>query len=552
MKSLTPAFAAHIRQGVTTLCTCMEIRRRDGKSFRFTDHDEPVVFNAATYVPYSSFARTSITTGVDLEVDQMEVRGILNSKYVARDDVAGGLFDFAEVRVVVVNWSAPDDGNATLRVGWLGEVTMNEDSTFTAELRGLSQVFTYRIGEAYSPECRADLGDTRCKIAIDPQRWRPGSTYRKGEVALGITAPPSNFVNLNFANGSFDQDAATLPDRIRDLPGWTTYGAANGRWTLHQSIFFGLAGHDSYAAFGTDLGIDNDPQQPHDVPDIGMYQDIDLDAEGVDLYLIDTGLSRVYSTLWYACANGREAGTRFRIYALDVNHVQIGASALYDTGLRQTSEDRWFQEIVKDVLIPAGARFLRFDLFAHKRSSYTEGGAFDTITATINYPAGTFGSHAQFGGIAFQATTDGTTGLTEPTWDVVLGDTTVDGTVTWKAVKAFAVEGTVNSTADSGRTVHPTGLTEADGYYDGGLLTFETGLNAGRTFEIKQWIGGNLKLFSRPFHLPQPGDRFIAHPGCDKTRATCKDKFNNVLNMRAEPDVPGQDKYYASPNAPAQ
>jgi hypothetical protein len=553
MKALPSAFKAHLRQGVTSLCTCMEIRRRDGRSFRFTDHDEPVSFNAATYVPYSSFARTSITTGVDLEVDQMEVRGILNSKYVARDDVAAGLFDFAEVRVLVVNWQSPDDGSATLRVGWLGEVTMNEDSTFTAELRGLSQVFTYRIGEAYSPECRADLGDTRCKVATAPQRWRPGSTYRRGEVVLGITASATGYFNLTLANASFDDDAASLPDHIRDLPGWTSYGPAKGRWTLRQSLFFGLAGKDSYAAFATDDGIDGDvTNHPHTVPDLGMFQTLDLEAQGVDLYAIDTGLSRLYSTLWYACVNGREAGTRYRIYALDVNGDQIGASAIYDTGLRQTSEDRWFQEIVKDILIPAGARFLKFDLFAHKRSSYTEGAAFDTITAAVNYPEGTLGNHAQFGNVAFQAITDGVTGTTEPTWDTLLGNTTVDNTVTWKAITRFAFEGTVAGAADQGRSITPSGIVESAGFFDGGLLTWETGKNAGRSMEIKAWTGGVFKLFSRPFYLPQPGDRFVAHPGCDKTRATCKTKFSNLLNFRGEPDVPGQDKYYSSPNAPSQ
>jgi hypothetical protein len=553
MKALTTAFQAHLRQGVTTIATCMEIRRRDGRSFRFTDHDEPVSFSGATFVPYSSFARTSITTGVDLEVDQMEVRGILNSKYVARDDVAAGLFDFAEVRVQVVNWQSPDDGSATLRVGWLGEVTMNEDSTFTAELRGLSQVYTYRIGEAYSPECRADLGDNRCKIATAPKRWRPGSTYRSGEVVMGITAPATGFFNLTFANPSFDDDAASLPALIRDVPGWTTYGAANGRWTLRQSLFFGLAGKDSYAVFGTDTGIDGDvTNHPHTVPDIGMFQVLDLDNQGADLYAIDTGLSRLHATLWYACANGREAGTRLRIYALDVDQQAIGASAIYDTGLRQTSEDRWFQEIVNDTLIPAGTRFLKFDLFAHKRSNYTEGGAFDTITAAINYPEGTLGNNAQFGNVAFQAQTNGVTGTIEPTWDTLLGNTTVDNTVTWKAITRFAFESQVTGVADSGRSVTPSGIVESDGYFDGGLLTWETGKNAGRSMEIKSWTGGVFKLFSRPFYLPVAGDRFVAHPGCDKTRATCKAKFSNLLNFRGEPDVPGQDKYYSSPDAPAQ
>lgn len=552
MKDLSPALKTHLRQGVTTICTCMDIQRRDGKSYRFTDHDQPLVVGSAEYVPYASFARSSITTSVDLEVDQMEVRGILNSNYIARDDVAGGLFDFAEVRVFVVNWMDPDSGSANLRTGWLGEVTMNEDSTFTAELRGLTQVFTYRIGEAYSPECRADLGDRRCRIAVDAPRWRPGTPYRKGDTVRGVINPATGYLNLSLANPSFDDDAATLPTAVRDIPGWTSYGEPNGRWTVRQTAFFGLGGKDSYAAFGTDTGWENPDDTDgdgHTVPDIGMYQVVDLTAQAADFDQIDTGLCRLYSTLWFACVNGKEAGARYRVFALDSNQQQIGAAAFYDTGLKKTAEDRWFQEIVQDVLIPAGTRYLKFDLFAHKRYRYSEGAAFDTLTAAINFPDGTLGGADQYGDVAFQCVTAGTTGASEPEWTNLLGATVSDGSVTWKVVKSWKKVTSVTGSANGGRTVIPTNLTETAGYYDGGLLVWETGKNAGRAQEIKSWAEGALNLFQRPFHIPAAGDRFVIHPGCDKTRATCAAKFSNILNFRGEPDVPGQDKYYQTPNA---
>jgi hypothetical protein len=550
MKALTPAMQAHIRQGVTTLATCMEIRRRDGKSFRFTSHDDVVTVAANDYIPYSSFERTSISTGVDLEVDQMEVHGILNSKHVNRADVAAGMFDFAEVRVFVLNYEQPDAGQIALRVGWLGEVIMAEDETFTAELRGLTQVYTYRIGAAYQPECRADLGDRKCKIAIDPQRWSPGSLYRKGDVVLGAVNPATAYLNLEFVNGSFDQDATTLGDKIRDLPGWTTYGDANGRWTLHQDKWFGLGGQEGYAAFNTDTGVDGNPDAPHTVADLGMYQDLDLVAQGASTTSLDTGLCRLFSTLWYACVNGKEAGVRYQVFALDGNGAQIGTSAIYDTGLVKTAEDRWFQWTVQ-VLIPAGTRRLRFDLFAHKRAVYNEGGAFDTITAAINDPDGTLGSAEQFGSVSFQCVTPGASGMSEPAWNNALGATTTDSGVTWKAIASFKKTTTVDGATSGGRVIIPTSVTDVDGYYDGGLLVWETGPNAGRSQEIKSWAAGVLNLFQRPTSIPQVGDRFTIHPGCDKTRSTCSTKFSNILNFRGEPDVPGQDKYYTGPNAPA-
>jgi uncharacterized phage protein (TIGR02218 family) len=48
---------------------------------------------------------------------------------------------------------------------------------------------------------------------------------------------------------------------------------------------------------------------------------------------------------------------------------------------------------------------------------------------------------------------------------------------------------------------------------------------------------------------PQIGDRFFYYPGCDKRRETCFNKFDNILNFRGEPDMPGVDHMLAYPEA---
>jgi hypothetical protein len=41
-----------------------------------------------------------------------------------------------------------------------------KDTVFRAELRGLSQALSQQIVELYTPDCRADLGDARCKVNL--------------------------------------------------------------------------------------------------------------------------------------------------------------------------------------------------------------------------------------------------------------------------------------------------------------------------------------------------------------------------------------------------
>ncbi len=89
-----------------------------------------------------------------------------------------------------------------------------------------------------------------------------------------------------------------------------------------------------------------------------------------------------------------------------------------------------------------------------------------------------------------------------------------------------------------------TGLTGGANYFNDGVLTWITGLNAGFTMEVDSWDGSTMGLFeSMPFTI-QPGDVFTVEPGCNKT-SDCQAKFSNIINKQAEPFIPGQDALLA-------
>ena len=53
MRTIPPNLAAHLTDGVTTLCHCWRLIRRDGTAFGFTDHDRDLVFGGTTYAARS-------------------------------------------------------------------------------------------------------------------------------------------------------------------------------------------------------------------------------------------------------------------------------------------------------------------------------------------------------------------------------------------------------------------------------------------------------------------------------------------------------------------
>lgn len=87
-----------------------------------------------------------------------------------------------------------------------------------------------------------------------------------------------------------------------------------------------------------------------------------------------------------------------------------------------------------------------------------------------------------------------------------------------------------------------TPLGSNSGYFDYGVLTMTSGLNNGLSMEVKTYTVGQIVL-QLPFpYAVAPGDTYSLTAGCDRSFATCKDRFNNVLNFRGEPYVPGLDK----------
>jgi len=87
-----------------------------------------------------------------------------------------------------------------------------------------------------------------------------------------------------------------------------------------------------------------------------------------------------------------------------------------------------------------------------------------------------------------------------------------------------------------------TALTPATGWFDYGLVTWTGGLNDGLAMEVAGYA-----LITPPqvlLKLPMPftiqvGDTYTIRAGCDKKIATCLAKFNNVINFRGFPHVPG-------------
>ena len=104
----------------------------------------------------------------------------------------------------------------------------------------------------------------------------------------------------------------------------------------------------------------------------------------------------------------------------------------------------------------------------------------------------------------------------------------------------FTVDGRVTANSTTG-TELTCNLTQADGWFNQGVIKFTSGINAGLTRTVKEHKDGTLSFALRLPHLPRAGDVFKIYPGCDKRQRTCKDKFDNIVHFRGFPYIPSAD-----------
>ncbi|HEV2682631.1 MAG TPA: DUF2163 domain-containing protein [Rhodanobacter sp.] len=81
---------------------------------------------------------------------------------------------------------------------------------------------------------------------------------------------------------------------------------------------------------------------------------------------------------------------------------------------------------------------------------------------------------------------------------------------------------------------------QPDGFFSPGVVHWLTGANAGRENEVESYVAatGAVTLVIPTQQSIAPGDTFQIRRDCDKSKAMCRDVYSNLLNMRAEPELP--------------
>ena len=535
MRNASVALKNHLEQELTTLATCWKITRRDGTDYYFTDLDVDVTFGNNVYLSRVGYDRTAITNSAGLKTDELDLSGFFRDDSLQEIDMRNGLFDFADVEIFIVNYDDLSQGRMMLRRGNLGEVEISPSGAFKAELRGLTQRLSQFIGEKYQAECRADLGDNRCKIPINPSLIRRQEPYTQSEWVRVPTGSARRYsapaVNLDFNS---------------NLAGWTIESGNPSAQFINNSV---RAYSGSRFLFGG-----------FDALDFRISQIVDLrTATDFDEAAVDNGDVSLTSSIRRTTTfeNHRDSG-RFRIIALNENDNPI--TSIWNTNYEVTPFNEWVLRFITDAILPSGTRKLKLICDGFLGDGDDVNAAFDDIRIELIDTSG--GLYSIYENRIYEVITSGTTAEESPLYNTTVGAETIDGTATLKCYEAWSRHAQVLTVTNNRVfTINVTEARAVDDWFNGGAVLWSSGANRGISMEIKDWIAASntLTLF---LPMPNPvadGDYLRVYPGCDKRLTTCRGKFfmrdsinfdsGNQFNFRGEPFLPGRDHVSRYPDA---
>lgn len=148
---------------LTSGALCWRLERRDGAGVALTSHDGALEIGGVRYDPAPGMTPAAIRSEMGLEARAGEVAGSLTSAAISEPDILAGRWDGAALRLFAVDWSAAGGQQIELLGGELGQVA-SKDGEYSADLLGAAAKLERRVCPLTSPECRAELGDARCRV----------------------------------------------------------------------------------------------------------------------------------------------------------------------------------------------------------------------------------------------------------------------------------------------------------------------------------------------------------------------------------------------------
>lgn len=151
---------------ITSYAMAMKITPKLGAVVGITDLDADFDLGGVTYSARGGAVPTAFEQSAALNVDNLEIEGLLESAGITRAAIANGVYDYAGMEIFIYDWEAQTKVKTLARGSW-GRSRLLKGA-YVAEYRSLSQALQAPQGKKLSPTCRVNVGDTECGVDLIP------------------------------------------------------------------------------------------------------------------------------------------------------------------------------------------------------------------------------------------------------------------------------------------------------------------------------------------------------------------------------------------------
>lgn len=176
------AFGDHpwLSAAVVPLAWCWRIERRDGMTLGLTTHDRALVIGGLIYASEPGIRPSAIQQTRAIDGDSIDIVGAITAAGFAEADLNAGRWNGARVTVLVADWQAPEVHHLVIAEARIGAVS-SDGAQFSAELSNRDPRLDRAVSPQTSAECRAELGDRLCRVAMAGREMRVAVAALDGE-----------------------------------------------------------------------------------------------------------------------------------------------------------------------------------------------------------------------------------------------------------------------------------------------------------------------------------------------------------------------------------
>lgn len=150
-----------LNRNAINLIKCYDIELRDNKKLFFTNNQIDITYNNVVYTSSNGVDIRTIYNNINLEIDETNISGFIDSDIISEKDIITGKFDNASIEIFLLDMDTKE--KISIFCGFIFSISY-ENNMFLAKVKDKKMLLEKAFSESYSPLCRCSFCDLKCNL----------------------------------------------------------------------------------------------------------------------------------------------------------------------------------------------------------------------------------------------------------------------------------------------------------------------------------------------------------------------------------------------------